>query len=252
MSQQEDRLFGLIGYPLSHSFSASYFNRKFENEAFPNCSYHNFEMPSISGLPTLIEELPTLVGLNVTIPHKQSVMQLMTNLDPVAEKVGAVNTIRIERKSGETILAGYNTDVMGFELSLKSFIGQLKPRAMVLGTGGASRAVRFVLEKLEIPITLISRKESNNTLSYSQLDQSIIQNHHLIINCTPLGTWPNVDAFPPIPYEGIHQQHFLFDLVYNPETTRFLALGSERGASIRNGYEMLIGQAEAAWQIWNG
>jgi shikimate dehydrogenase len=140
---------------------------------------------------------------------------------------------------------------MGFELRLKSFIGQLKPRAMVLGTGGASRAVRFVLEKLEIPITLISRKESNNTLSYSQLDQSIIQNHHLIINCTPLGTWPNVDAFPPIPYEGIHQQHFLFDLVYNPETTRFLALGSERGASIRNGLEMLIGQAEAAWQIWN-
>ncbi|MFO7616295.1 MAG: shikimate dehydrogenase [Bacteroidales bacterium] len=251
-SHPVSRLFGLVGYPLGHSFSRTYFGKKFERESITGCTYANFELPDIGLLPGIIEKNPTLEGLNVTIPYKQSVIRMIDHLDPVSKEVGAVNTIRIERGSGRTILKGFNTDVAGFESSLTSLIGVQKPMALVLGTGGASRAVVYVLDKLQVPFTRVSREPTFRTLSYNQLDDSIIRNHHLIINCTPLGSWPNVGGCPPIPYEGIGEGHFLFDLVYNPEMTTFLSRGSARGALIRNGWEMLVGQAEAAWRIWNG
>lgn len=242
----------MVGFPLGHSFSQPYFENKFRQEAICDSSYLNFELPDIGMLPAVIQAHPTLIGLNVTIPYKLSVIRIIDHLDPVAEQVGAVNTIKIKRDSGKVTLTGYNTDVTGFEASLASLIGELKPEALVLGTGGASLAVIHVLEKLLIPYRKVSRQATYTSLSYNQLNEAIIQNHRLIINCTPLGTWPDIGECPPIPYEGIGEGHFLFDLVYNPEITTFLARGSSRGALIRNGWDMLVGQAEAAWRIWNG
>lgn len=244
------QIYGLIGYPLSHSFSASYFAEKFEKEKIPNCAYKNFPLPSIDEFPQLIDRMENLVGLNVTIPWKREVMRFLTSLDPESQTVGAVNTIKIER--GEIpCLKGYNTDVYGFE---KSLLENLQPpfgKALVLGSGGASLAVRFVLDKLGIGYSLAGREPGENRLAYPQISKKYVSDHRIIVNTTPLGTYPETKSLPPIPYEGVGENHLLYDLVYNPSITAFMKQGMQRKAKVVNGYRMLVLQAEKSWEIWN-
>lgn len=244
------QIYGLIGYPLSHSFSAAYFAEKFEKEKISDCAYHNFPLPTLDDLPKLIERMENLVGLNVTIPWKREVIRFLTDLDPVSEAVGAVNTIKIERGE-KTRLRGYNTDVYGFE---KSLLENLQPpfgKALVLGSGGASLAVRFVFDKLGIEHSLGGREPGENRLAYHQISKKTISDHRIIVNTTPLGTYPDTTGLPPIPYEGIGKKHLLYDLVYNPSITAFMQQGMQRKAKAVNGYRMLLLQAEKSWEIWN-
>lgn len=243
--------FGLIGFPLSHSFSKKYFSEKFEKEGIQDCDYELFEIEKIEGLPELLNRLsPELQGLNVTIPHKQVVIPFMNEMDPVASKIGAVNVIKV---LDDGSLKGYNSDYYGFLNSLKGFVDvQLSGlKALVLGTGGASKAVLAALEDSSVEYQLVSRNRKAGQLAYEDLTEEIVRGHKLIINTTPLGMYPNVDAAPAIPYRAIGSQHYLFDLVYNPEETLFMKKGRENGAKALHGLEMLIGQAEKAWEIWN-
>jgi len=241
------RLFGLIGYPLSHSFSKKYFTEKFERERLENCVYENFPIPVIDDLEKILA-LSGLEGLNVTIPYKELVIPYLSRSSDIVKKINACNCIKI--KDGK--LYGYNTDVAGFENSLKDKLNPaLHQQALILGTGGSSKAVKYVLEKLKIKFKVVSRKPAAGALSYEQLTKEIIQTHKLIINTTPLGMFPNVVEAPPLPYQFLTPEHFLFDLIYNPEKTLFLKKGGEQGARIQNGYEMLLLQAEENWKIWN-
>lgn len=241
------RLFGLIGYPLGHSFSKNYFTKKFEREGISGCTYELFPIENIGKLPALLADNPQLEGLNVTIPYKREVLPFLTE-NHIPAGLDACNCIIIKRGK----LSGYNTDVVGFE---KSFSAKWKPqqnKALVLGTGGAASAVIFVLKKLGITYKTVGRSLKNGVdILYQQLDEAIIADYPVIINCTPVGTYPKVDECPPIPYTGIAPGHYLFDLVYNPAKTLFLQKGEERGATIENGYDMLVFQAEEAWRIWN-
>ncbi len=251
--RQVSRLFGLIGYPLSHSFSKEYFSGKFEWEALGDCHYESFELARIQEFPELLQMLPNLWGLNVTIPYKEAVMEYLDELDDEARAVGAVNTLKIEKNR----VLGFNTDVYGFRVSLERFFEENKvkkdqrPAALILGTGGAAKAARYVLDQLGIAFAAVSRDSEKGQLTYDDLTAYVLQNHRLIINTTPLGMAPNTDAAPDLPYDQLGSEHFLFDLIYNPEKTLFLKKGEERGCKIRNGLEMLHQQAERAWDIWN-
>jgi shikimate dehydrogenase len=239
--------YGLIGYPLSHSFSKKYFTEKFILESIKDVVYDIYPLENINELPGLLKSEPALYGLNVTIPYKEQVISYLDEMSPVVEKIGACNCIKIE----DGKLIGHNTDVLGFERSL---LKKLKPShnaALVLGTGGASKAVQFVLSKHGISFLQVSRAKSANTISYEELDQEIISTHPLIINTTPLGMYPNTESAPLIPYEWIGESHYLFDLVYNPVKTMFLKNGEQQGAEIENGSDMLVDQAEGSWAIWN-
>ena len=244
------RLFGLIGYPLGHSFSVPYFTEKFSKEQI-DAEYLNFPMEEIAAFEELVKDEPRLVGLNVTVPHKQNIIPYLDALDPTARSIGAVNTIFFCRRGDHLSLLGYNTDAPGFERSLKEHLQPHQKQALVLGTGGSSKAVEFVLRKMGIDYRMVSRSRGEGVLAYDQLDRSIVESHSLIINTTPLGMFPNVDSCADIPYGAVTSRHLLFDLVYNPERTRFLSLGEERGAAIVNGADMLVYQAEASWEIWN-
>ncbi len=245
------RLFGLIGYPLSHSFSKKYFSAKFEKEQIHGCRYELFPIIHIGQLPEIIRQHPDLVGLNVTIPYKQQVLNYLESIHEEAAAVGAVNTICIR----EGKLSGFNSDVYGFGTSLENLLkpvqGAAPAKALVLGSGGAAKAVWYVLEKKNIPYITVSRSPGEEQISYQQLDKGIMEEYRLIINTTPLGMAPKTDACPDIPYHLLGSQHALFDLVYNPEKTLFLARGAEQGARIQNGLEMLHLQAERSWEIWN-
>jgi len=242
------KLYGLIGYPLTHSFSKKYFTEKFEKEARPDCTYENFPIDDIGELKKILL-LPGLQGLNVTIPYKEQVISYLNVSSVVVKKIRACNCIRI--KEGK--LVGYNTDIFGFEQSLKiKWNPFIQEYALVLGSGGSAKAVKYVLEKLGVGFKTVSRKPSAGNYSYEQLNKEIINRHKLIINTTPLGMFPNMVEAPPIPYEFLSPEHFLFDLIYNPEKTLFLKKGEERGALIQNGYDMLVIQAEMNWKIWNG
>ncbi len=245
----ETPLYGLIGYPLSHSFSKSYFTEKFEAEE-KKYRYENFPLASIHELPALLAAHPQLRGLNVTLPYKESVLPLLHTLDSEAETAGAVNTIVISRKAGEVRLKGYNTDLYGFSMSLKPFLLHTHHRALVLGTGGAAKAVLHVLQKLGIDCTTVSREKGKGTLTYPELNEYVVRAHPLIVNATPLGMWPHTEASPQLPYEAIGEGHLLYDLVYNPPLTSFLAKGQAQGATTLNGLSMLHLQAEKAWEIW--
>ncbi|HVV07508.1 MAG TPA: shikimate dehydrogenase [Puia sp.] len=240
------RKFGLIGYPLSHSFSQKYFTEKFQQLGITECRYELYPIEDIAGVKTLLRD-PELCGLNVTIPYKQLVIPYLTGMSPVVREIGACNCIRIV--NGVTM--GYNTDVVGFEESLVRKLQPYHNRALILGTGGASKAVEYVLRKLHIGYKYVSRNAGEGMLRYDQVDEEVIYSHTLIINTTPLGMYPKVDVCPPLPYEAIGAQHYLFDLVYNPVRTLFLQNGEQRGAAVENGYDMLIGQAEESWRIWN-
>ncbi len=248
MKQQTIR-YGLIGHPLGHSFSAKYFAEKFSREGIP-ATYDNYDIEDISLLTSLIERQPMLKGLNVTIPYKEKVIPLLTSLTPEAQEIGAVNTISIER--GEEItLTGHNTDCTGFRKSLQPLLRPHHTQALILGTGGASKAVEYVLRQLNIKAVKVSRTPREGQLSYEDITPEVMEQHLLIVNCTPLGTWPNVHTCPPLPYQAITPRHLLFDLVYNPEETTFLSRGKAQGATICNGLQMLHGQAIAAWEFWN-
>lgn len=239
--------YGLIGYPLGHSFSARYFAEKFKKEGLTEYNYVNFPLESIEQLPALLKQEESLQGFNVTIPYKQAVFAYLNELSDEAKQIGAVNCVKNQPNG----LKGFNTDAYGFSRSLLTLIGDERPAALVLGTGGASKAVIYVLSQLGIPYRLVSRHTGNDRLSYSELTPEIIRQHRLIVNATPLGTFPKVEECPNIRYDALGPDHFLFDLVYNPPVTEFLKRGSAQGARIQNGYDMLIGQAEKAWEIWN-
>ena len=243
------KVYGLIGYPLIQSFSKKYFTHKFQQEAIPDCLFELFPLRSITEFEELITSQPNLRGLAVTIPYKESVIPFLTALDGESKIIGAVNCISIDGK----ILTGFNTDVTGFEKSLQPLLKSHHTHALVLGTGGASKAVQFVLKKIGIKFLLVSRKERNEAgyITYSGIDEDIMRSHSLVINCTPVGMVPDEQHFPSIPYRYIHEQHLLYDLVYKPEQTLFLKKGREQGAVIKNGYEMLLIQAEENWRIWN-
>lgn len=240
---------GLIGYPLSHSFSRPYFTQKFEKEGLPYV-YNNYPLEHISDFPKLIKEEEHLLGLNVTIPHKESVIPYLDELDEDAAAIGAVNVIKIR---ADKSLKGYNTDFLGFKNSMNTFLMQTGTKAsyaLILGTGGAAKAVAYALEKEGIVYDYVSRNKKQGQLVYDDLDEPLIDHADLIINTTPLGMHPNVESFPKIPYNCLGKHHRLYDLVYNPSETSFLRKGKEQGASIINGLPMLHAQAEAAWQIW--
>jgi shikimate dehydrogenase len=241
------KVFGLIGYPLSHSFSKGFFAEKFQKEGINDCIYENFPLEDISQFPALLEQQPDLRGLNVTIPYKEAVLPWLDELSPAAEQIKAVNCIQFH----EGIRIGFNTDVMGFKRSLQPLLKPHHTNALVLGTGGAAKAVMFVLQELNIPYTAVSRRAHDGVITYNMLDKDIMTAHTIIINTSPLGMYPQVDAAPPIPYELITKHHLLYDLIYNPAETLFLKQGAGRGAAVKNGHEMLVLQAEASWDIWN-
>ena len=242
-------LYGLIGYPLGHSFSKQYFTEKFLREGLSNCTFENFAIPLITEFSEILQQNTTLKGMAVTIPYKQEVLNFVTELSDEVTFIGAANCIKI---TGNKLIA-YNTDIIGFE---KSFVPLLKPnhkKALILGTGGASKAVQYVLNKLNINYLLVSRSENSEEgyCSYAMLNEQIMDEYQIIINCSPVGTFPQEKDCPDIPYKLINASHYLYDLVYKPDKTLFLQKGEEQQAQIKNGYEMLIIQAEANWAIWN-
>jgi shikimate dehydrogenase len=243
--------YGLIGYPLTHSFSKKFFSEKFQKEN-TNAIYENFEIENISFLPDILKNNPGLAGLNVTIPYKEQVIPFMDELDHEALRVGAVNTIKIYRAGQNINLKGFNTDIRGFEKSLRPLLKSYHKKALILGTGGASKAIKYVLEKLRIDYISASIEElKENEIRYEDIDSKIIRQRLLIINATPLGTYPDVETFPPIPYKFLTENHLLFDLVYNPSVTKFMEKGMSEGADVKNGYEMLVLQALESYKIWN-
>lgn len=250
--------YGLLGYPLSHSFSKGYFTERFRKEGI-DAVYENFALPDITQFPSLLLASPLLVGMNVTIPYKQAVMAYLDALDPEAEAVGAVNVIRIERLAGQKPhLTGYNSDVIGFRESIRPLVEQLRSdwkgaslKALVLGTGGASKAISYGLHQLGVETQLVSRQAAPGQIAYDDLKASHYDDYRILINTTPLGMYPNDDSCPPLDYARLGSGHLLYDLTYNPEKTLFLQKGEAQGARIKNGLGMLHLQAEASWEIWN-
>jgi shikimate dehydrogenase len=251
------RLFGLIGYPLSHSFSRKYFTEKFGKEAITDASYELFELPDLKALPALLKQNPELRGLNVTIPHKLNVIPYLDRLDDAAARIGAVNVVKVHPDGRTT---GFNSDYFGFQNSLTDWYRQLHgdgglpklktQKALILGSGGASKAVQTALSDMAIPYQIVSR-QAESGLGYEQLTEQLVAEHQLIINTTPLGMSPHTDSFPPLPYHWLGSGHHLYDLVYNPTETRFMNFGKAQGARVLGGLPMLYAQAEKSWEIWN-
>ena len=239
--------FGLVGKDISYSFSKGYFAKKFEDLALADHTYENFDLQSISQFKELVHNSKTLKGLNVTIPYKEEVIPFLTSLNKKAKKIGAVNTIRFTKKG----LKGYNTDAYGFNKSIQPLLNKNHTKALILGTGGASKAIAYVFKELKIKYKFVSRSPKKKQFSYDDLDQKILSKFTVIVNCTPLGTHPDIEQKPAIPYQHLNENHLLFDLIYNPEKTAFLQEGETKGATICNGYSMLELQAEKSWKIWN-
>ncbi len=241
--------YGLIGYPLSHSFSQGFFNEKFTSEGI-DATYENFEIPTIDDFQKVILSNPELNGLNVTIPYKEQVIQYLDELDETAKEIGAVNVIKFIRDKKRLKLKGYNSDTIGFTQSISEYIKPNHKKALILGTGGASKAVKYSLKKMGIDFTFVSRTAVKGQLFYNELTEEVMKEHTIIINTTPVGMYPKIDSCPDIPYEFITDQHLLYDLLYNPNETKFMKLGQAKGATVVNGLEMLLLQAFAAWDIW--
>ncbi len=250
MAPIKKKLYGLIGYPLGHSFSQMFFNQKFEAENI-SAEYLNFELPDIGDLMELLSEYPLLDGLNVTRPYKELVIPYMDEMDETASGVGAVNVIKFYRKGSDLRLKGYNSDVKGFSDSLLPLITPARKKALILGTGGAAKAVAYSLKKLGIEYKLVSRTAKDGVLTYEQLNAEIMNEYKIIINTTPLGMYPHVDECPAIPYSDLTAEHLCYDLLYNPDVTLFMQRSAEYGAETKNGLEMLMLQAFESWDIWN-
>ena len=242
----EKRKYGLIGKNINYSFSKKYFNDKFLKENITNCSYENYDLQSIKDFKNIIKD-NAIKGLNVTIPYKEEIIELVNKIDPIAKKIGAINTIKIHDKD---IIEGYNTDYIGFVMSLKNIISNQK-KALVLGTGGASKAIIFGLNSIGVESTIVSRDKREGVISYSGLSKKVIEENTIVINCTPLGTFPEVQECPKIPFEFLSSNHICYDLIYNPEKTKFLLESEKMGATIINGKKMLENQANESWKIWN-
>lgn len=243
-------LYGLLGRKLGHSFSPRYFNSKFKNEGI-DAAYELFEIPEITHLTEIITAHPTLMGLNVTIPYKQEVLPYLNSVDKVAQRIGAVNVIKINRQGDDFELKGFNTDQPAFRQSIEPLLRKdLTHKALILGTGGASKAVAVTFEQLGIPYQFVSRTPGEKEISYDQLTKEVVENTTVIVNTTPLGMYPNIEVAPPIPYHWLNERHLCYDLIYNPEETLFMRKASERGALTKNGQEMLERQAAASWLIW--
>lgn len=242
------KVYGLIGYPLSHSFSRQYFTEKFRREQIAGCVYENFPLTNIEDFGTLVQQHSQLCGLNVTIPYKEKIIPFLSEQSEVVRSVGACNCIKIENGK----LTGYNTDVTGFEVSLRPHLQPHHTKALVLGTGGAAKAVHWVLKKLGIEFLKVSRMPGGKQqVSYQQVDETLLKEYLLIVNTSPVGMYPKADECPSLPYQALTSQHYLFDLVYNPAKTLFLQKGEQQGAVTENGKDMLVIQAEESWRIWN-
>ena len=245
----KDKIFGLIGYPLGHSFSKSYFNKKFTNENI-FAEYVNFEIEDINDFKEIIKN-DSICGLNVTIPHKRAIIEMLNEIDDIAKKVGAVNVIKFIRNGKETILKGYNTDVIGFTNSISKLINKNNKKALILGTGGVSKAIDYSLKEMGIETLFVSRNKRDGVITYEMITEEIMKEYTIIVNASPVGMHPNTNKAPQIPYEYITQEHIVFDTIYNPAETMLMKLAAQNGATVMNGLEMLEGQAIAAWNIWN-
>ncbi|WP_274289090.1 shikimate dehydrogenase family protein [Prevotella corporis] len=243
--------YGLIGYPLGHSFSIGYFNEKFENEGI-NAQYINYEIPKLDNLLEILNSTPELRGLNVTIPYKEQVMKYLDYVSPEAKAIGAVNVIKVEHKASKTILKGFNSDVIGFTKSIEPLLERYHKKALVLGTGGAAKTVYFGLKSLGLKPRYVSRRKSLEGLTYYDLSPKVIKEYNVIVNCTPLGMYPKVEECPELPYESMDSHTLLYDLIYNPDETLFMRKGRLNEATVKNGLEMLLLQAFATWDFWNG
>ena len=250
MEERKNKIFGLLGKNIEYSFSRGYFTKKFDKLGLENHKYVNFDLENISEFPALVKARgKNLIGMNVTIPFKQEVIQYLDKLDKTAKKIGAVNTIKFTKRGN---LKGYNSDIVGFENSLIPLINDGHKRALILGTGGASKAIAFALKKNGIKFKFVSRNpRKKKEISYNDLTEKVLHKYQIIINSTPVGTSPNINKYPDIPYQFLTKNHLLYDLIYNPEVTAFLAKGRDKGADIKNGFEMLQFQAEESWNIWN-
>ena len=244
MTESDSKLFGLLGKDIGYSFSRNYFSNKFRAENLRH-EYVNFDLENLSTFKSLLKR-DDIYGMNVTIPYKQEVIPFLDEIDPVAKAIGAVNTIVFK----DNKRLGYNTDHIGFQNTLLNYLKPHHDKALVLGTGGASKAVCYVLEQLKIQVCKVSRSEGPDRKAYHQLSAKDYKEHSLLINCTPLGTHPNINAYPPIDYEKISKKHLLYELIYNPEVTAFMKMGKAKGAEVVNGYQMLVDQAEASWNLW--
>jgi shikimate dehydrogenase len=244
--------YGLIGNPLKHSFSKGFFNDKFRTENI-DAEYINFEIPTIKDVKSIIKNDPLLVGLNVTIPYKEQIIPYLDRTSENAQLIGAVNVIKIDRSKGKPVLTGFNSDIIGFKQSIEPLLQPEHKRALVLGTGGAAKAVYWGLKQLGlIPVYVSRTKTAKTILTYEELNADILETHTVIVNCTPVGMYPDVDDCPDIPYHFLYRDHLLYDLLYNPDETLFMKRGAEQGATVKNGLEMLLLQAFAGWDIWNG
>ena len=244
----QKKLFGLIGKNIDYSFSKKYFTEKFSQPLFNDCEYQNFDIQTIDEFLEIIKNNPNLKGLNITIPYKEAIIPYIDKLSKKAKKIGAVNVIKFTKKKQ---LKGYNSDYYGFKKSLQPLLQPHHKRALILGTGGAAKGIAFALDELNILYTFVSRENKPNTITYNRINANTFENFDIIINCTPLGTSPNIKEFPPIPYDYFTPNHIAFDLIYNPEKTQFLKKAEKKGAICINGLEMLKIQAEKSWKIWN-
>lgn len=242
--------YGLIGYPLEHSFSISYFNQKFIDENI-DAVYENFEIPTLDLLPEIISANPNLRGLNVTIPYKQKVMSFLDNISPEARAIGAVNVIKVIHSNDGITLKGYNSDVIGFTQSIEPMLEKHHKKALILGTGGAAKAVEYGLKSLGLETLTVSRYQRPGTIQYKDITAEVVKEYNVIVNCTPCGMYPHSDECPELPYEAMDSHTILYDLIYNPDETLFMKKGAEHGANTKNGLEMLLLQAFAGWEFWN-
>ena len=243
--------YGLIGYPLGHSFSIGYHNQRFADEGI-NAKYINFEIANIEQLMEVISQNPELKGLNVTIPYKEKVMEYLDYISPEARAIGAVNVIRVIHEGSKIVMRGYNSDVIGFTQSIEPMLEKHHKKALVLGTGGASKAVAYGLKSLGIESVFVSRYERPGTIQYESITPEVVQEYNVIVNCTPLGMFPKIDTCPALPYDALDEHNILYDLIYNPDETLFMKRGAARGAAVKNGLELLLLQAFASWEFWNG
>ncbi len=243
--------YGLIGFPLGHSFSKNFFNEKFENENI-DAEYINFEIPNIEVLVEILDVNPELRGLNVTIPYKEKVISYLDYISPEARAIGAVNVIRVTHKGNKLILRGYNSDVIGFTKSIEPLLERFHRKALILGTGGASKAINYGLKSLGLETVFVSRYKRPGTIQYEDITPEVIKDYNVIVNCTPVGMYPKVEECPLLPYEAMDNHTLLYDLIYNPDRTLFMQKGAEHGATVKNGLEMLLLQAFASWDFWNG
>lgn len=243
--------YGLIGYPLGHSFSIGYFNERFENENI-DAEYINFEIPTIDDLPEVLASNPQLKGLNVTIPYKEKVLPFLDSVSPEARAIGAVNVIRVTHKGTKVTLKGFNSDVIGFTKSIEPMLEKHHKKALILGTGGASKAINYGLKSLGLETVFVSRYERPGTIQYESITPEVVKEYNVIVNCTPLGMYPQSDVCPKLPYEALDSHNILYDLIYNPDQTLFMKKGLAHGAQVKNGLEMLLLQAFASWEFWNG